>query len=78
MLAAREQEVKLLRSSLEDEYSQFIAVYGRRRVGKAFLVRESFGYDFTFQHTGLADAGLRDQLFAFSGSLRDAGFAGFA
>ena len=67
MLVAREKEAKLLRSALEDEYSQFIAVYGRRRVGKTFLVRESFGYDFTFQHAGLADGGLRDQLFAIRG-----------
>lgn len=78
MLVAREKEAELLRSSLDDEYSQFIAVYGRRRVGKTFLVRESFGYDFAFQHAGLAEGGLRDQLFAFSESLKDAGLSGFA
>ena len=78
MLVAREKEAELLRSSLDDEYSQFVAVYGRRRVGKTFLVRESFGYDFTFQHAGLAEGGLRDQLFAFSESLKDAGLSGFA
>lgn len=77
MLVAREKETELLRSSLEDEYSQFIAVYGRRRVGKTFLVRESFGYDFAFQHAGLAEGGLREQLFAFSESLRDAGLTDF-
>ena len=77
MLVAREREVELLKSSLADERSQFIAVYGRRRVGKTFLVRESFDYDFAFQHAGLAEGGLRDQLFAFSESLKDAGFDGF-
>ena len=77
MLVARENEVKLLRSALEDEYSQFIAVYGRRRVGKTFLVRESFGYEFTFQHAGLAEGGLHAQLFAFVESLEDAGLKDF-
>ena len=77
MLVAREQEVQTLKSALQDEYSQFIAVYGRRRVGKTFLVRESFGYEFAFQHAGLAKGSLHDQLFAFSESLRDAGLSGF-
>lgn len=78
MFVAREQEVQLLRSTIDDEYSQFVAVYGRRRVGKTLLVRESFQYQFTFQHAGLADGGLRDQLYAFSESLRDAGMRDFS
>ena len=32
--------------------SEFVAVYGRRRVGKTYLIRETFNYKFTFQHTG--------------------------
>lgn len=39
---------------IQAERSRFIAVYGRRRVGKTFLVRETFNYTFTFQHAGLA------------------------
>lgn len=77
MLIARNRETAMLKSSLEDEYSQFIAVYGRRRVGKTFLVRESFDYRFAFQHAGLAEGGLREQLYAFADSLRDAGLEGF-
>ncbi|MBR3159427.1 MAG: ATP-binding protein [Atopobiaceae bacterium] len=78
MFVAREQEVQLLRSTIDEEYSQFVAVYGRRRVGKTLLIRESFQYQFTFQHAGLADGGLREQLFAFSESLRDAGMRDFS
>ncbi|MBQ9004147.1 MAG: ATP-binding protein [Eggerthellaceae bacterium] len=77
MLVAREAERQQLVSSLSDEYSQFIAVYGRRRVGKTFLVRESFGYEFTFQHAGLAAGSLSDQLYAFAESLKDAGLKSF-
>jgi len=36
--------------------SQFVVVYGRRRIGKTFLVREAFDYKFTFQHAGIANA----------------------
>lgn len=73
MLVAREKEKTLLQESLESEYSQFIAVYGRRRVGKTFLIRESFGYRFTFEHAGLAKGSLDQQLSHFCDSLRDAG-----
>jgi len=78
MLVARDDEKELLRSALTDEYSQFIAVYGRRRVGKTFLVRESFEYKFAFQHAGLANGGLADQLYAFTDSLKEAGLTDFS
>ena len=49
-------------------------MYGRRRVGKTYLIRETFGYKFTFQHTGLAKGNTKEQLFSFAISLRDAGY----
>lgn len=61
-------------SAAQSEYSELIAVYGRRRVGKTYLIHETFGYKFTFQHTGLANAKTKDQLFSFAISLRDAGY----
>ena len=78
MLVGRVRERQLLESALASDYSQFIAVYGRRRVGKTFLVRESFGYSFAFQHSGLAGGSMREQLFAFCASLEEAGLSGFA
>lgn len=74
MLIGREEEQKILQSAVQSEYSEFIAVYGRRRIGKTYLIRETFGYKFTFQHTGLARGNTKDQLFSFAISLRDAGF----
>lgn len=38
MLIGREKEKQILIDALHSEYSQFIAVYGRRRVGKTFLI----------------------------------------
>lgn len=54
MLIGREQEQAKLKAAYESEYSEFVAIYGRRRVGKTFLVREYFNYKFTFSHTGVS------------------------
>ena len=54
MIIGRKEEQQILRSAVQSENSEFVAVYGRRRVGKTYLIRETFGYKFTFQHTGLA------------------------
>ena len=74
MIIGRKEEQKILLSAAQSEYSELIAVYGRRRVGKTYLIRETFGYKFTFQHTGLAKGKTKDQLFSFAISLRDAGY----
>ena len=75
MIIGREKEQRELLSLLEKEESQFCAVYGRRRVGKTYLVRETFNYNFCFQHTGVAKGTLRQQLTSFRNSLQAAGMA---
>ena len=74
MLIGRKKELQRLIEAYESDYSEFVAVYGRRRVGKTFLIRETFSYQFTFQHAGVANRGLRDQLDAFVDSLSDCGY----
>ena len=74
MIIGRKEEIELLQKITKDDRSHFVAVYGRRRVGKTFLIRESYDYKFTFQHAGLSDGGLKDQLFAFTSSLKDSGY----
>ena len=73
MIIGREKEKQELLSLLDNEESQFCAVYGRRRVGKTYLIRETFNYHFCFQHTGVAKGTLRQQLTAFRNSLVAAG-----
>ena len=79
-MIGRVEEQKLLQSLLKEDESQFVAVFGRRRVGKTFLIRESFDYKFTFQHTGIStdsimkSARKKTQLEEFSKSLSEAGF----
>ncbi len=60
MIIGRKDEQKILLAAAQSEYSELIAVYGRRRIGKTYLIRETFGYKFTFQHTGLANARTKD------------------
>ena len=72
MIFGRDREKKILEGTLKDDKSHFISIYGRRRIGKTFLIREIFGYRFTFQHAGLADGGLEEQLFAFEASIKNA------
>ena len=77
MLIGREKEQKILTEAWQADESRFIAVYGRRRVGKTYLIRESLGASFTFQHTGYYGGKLADELFAFSASLREQGLKDF-
>jgi hypothetical protein len=73
MIIGRNNEIRELTNAYNSEYSEFVAVYGRRRVGKTFLVRETFSYTFTFEHSGVANGNNRTQLRAFRDSLADAG-----
>ncbi|MBS6837441.1 MAG: ATP-binding protein [[Eubacterium] rectale] len=74
MLVGREKELHLLHDIQNDDSSHFVAVYGRMREGKTFLIREAFGYRFTFQHAGLSEGGMKEQIYAFTSSLKDAGY----
>lgn len=55
--------------------SEFVAIYGRRRVGKTFLVRQFFNNKLDFSLTGLANATMASQLINFQFSISEAGFA---
>lgn len=72
-MIGRIDEKKRLLAAYESEESEFIAVYGRRRVGKTYLIRETFGNKFTFAHIGLANKNTREQLQNFQLSLRNYG-----
>ena len=73
MLIGREKEIKTLQQAYQSEYSEFVAVYGRRRIGKTFLIREAFNYQFAFQHTGVYKESLKKQLRNFRDALRMSG-----
>ena len=65
-IIGREKEVRRLNKALEEKESQLIVVYGRRRVGKTFLINEFFDYRFNFKFTGSYNQSKKEQLINFS------------
>lgn len=76
MIVGRKREMEELRNLYESNKAEFVAIYGRRRVGKTFLVKEMFQDKMTFYHSGLSPfdkerkISMRDQLEAFYASLQ--------
>jgi uncharacterized protein len=68
-LVGRVTEIKLLSGLKNRGSSSFVAVYGRRRVGKTYLIRTFFNDTFSFHITGVANAGTRRQLSSFHSAL---------
>jgi len=64
-IIGRNKERQNLSKLLKSKKSEFVAVYGRRRVGKTFLIKEFFDYTFDFYMSGLANADTKQQLFNF-------------
>lgn len=60
-IIARDAEKSLLDSLMAEEQAQFVAVYGRRRVGKTFLIREFFNEEFTFFNTAVSPRELKER-----------------
>lgn len=56
--------------------SEFIALYGRRRIGKTFLVKKYFGERFDFYTTGVIGGKKSEQMAAFYTSLKASGYKG--
>lgn len=72
-IIGRAFEKDLFSKLYESEKSEFVAVYGRRRVGKTFLIKEYFEQSIVFAASGLANLGLKAQLKIFSMALRKYG-----
>jgi len=66
MFIGRKRELRFLKSCLESDKSEFVAIYGRRRVGKTLLVKELFGAQFTFYSTGILNGDRDAQLRAWN------------
>ena len=68
-IIGRKEEQELLRECYLSGKPEFVAVYGRRRIGKTFLVKQFFKEKFDFYFTGAYQANKRDQLFNFKMTL---------
>ena len=72
-LIGRVAECRELKRLKESDSPEFVAVFGRRRVGKTYLVKEFFNYSFTFYTSGLARGTMKDQLRIFWQSMVEYG-----
>jgi AAA+ ATPase superfamily predicted ATPase len=77
-IIGREQEIKRLQDLYKSKRPEFVSVYGRRRVGKTFLIRETFKNNFFFDLTGLAKANTQDQLLNFNIAINKMGVGEFS
>lgn len=68
-IIGREYEQKLLKQYYESSKSELVAVYGRRRVGKTFLVKQVFEEHFDFYFTGMYETSRNLQLKQFGREL---------
>lgn len=64
-LIGRISEKQKLDNIMNSDKAEFLAVYGRRRVGKTYLIRQYFNNTFTFYATGLATGNTKQQLTSF-------------
>jgi AAA+ ATPase superfamily predicted ATPase len=71
-LVGRDAEREILRRVLESDQPELVAIYGRRRVGKTFLVREFFRDHLAFELTGVHEASLEQNLANFAAALGQA------
>ena len=72
-LIGREKEIRTLEEALESKDSVFLAVYGRRRVGKTFLLRQTLSDRIVFSYSGKANITRQSQLKSFRLSLMEQG-----
>jgi AAA+ ATPase superfamily predicted ATPase len=72
-MIGRRKEQSLLKEIANREEADFVVVYGRRRVGKTYLVRETFGNEFTFSYAGIARIKAKQQIAEFYRALVEHG-----
>jgi AAA+ ATPase superfamily predicted ATPase len=61
-LIGRESEKTTLLSALKSNQPELIVVYGRRRIGKTFLVRQVYKNNIKFEFSGIFNVPLKQQL----------------
>ena len=72
-MIGRLKEIHVLEEAFNSDKPEFIAVYGRRRVGKTYLIKEVFGDRLTFSYTVALNCATKTQLSYFHDALLDQG-----
>ena len=70
-IVGRKKEIEYFQQIIQSGDPEFVAVYGRRRVGKTFLIREFFGNRFTFYFSGSENSNMKTQLENFKNAYQE-------
>ena len=65
-IIGREKEMAILKACYKAPEAQFVALYGRRRVGKTYLIKQSFHERFTFYMSGVYGMSMKEHLRLFA------------
>lgn len=76
LFIGRKFEIDQFKKIEKSDKAEFVAVYGRRRVGKTYLIQQYFEGRFSFETTGILEGTTEEQMFAFRSSLRQVGYEG--
>ncbi len=71
-IAGRQEEIALLKKICDNDESSFVAVYGRRRIGKTYLIRQVYEKDMIFECNGVLEENMEQQLENFWRALNEA------
>ena len=64
-MIGRSKEIRIFNAILQSPRSEFVALYGRRRVGKTYLINTLYENKFTIKLTGLANSDKEQQILNF-------------
>ena len=65
-IIGRHIEIQALEDCYKSKKAEFVAIYGRRRIGKTFLIKNVFNDRLTFYMTGIYEGTLKEQLTHFA------------
>lgn len=68
-IIGRDSELCQLEAMMESDRPDLMAVYGRRRIGKTFLIKEFFNNTFDYYATGIYEGSGKEELDAFCDGL---------
>ena len=73
-LIGRKAEIDALKKYVLSDHAEFIGLYGRRRVGKTYLVNQLFHSKMAFSVSGILKGSRQEQIKAFQNALRQYGY----
>ena len=78
IIIGREEEQNLMMELFNSPRAEFLAMYGRRRIGKTFLIKNVYANDLLFYHTAKSTGNIGTQIDNWNESLIEYGFKGHA